>query len=79
MAYVCSLCNGLASLDFACPDCGEQMEDKGEVEDYLGPYSPYAELHVGELAEGRGGYCTHLFSCPACGRDKRVRIEQIRM
>jgi hypothetical protein len=79
MEYVCPLCNGFVSVDLKCPRCGKQMKDRGEIEDFLGPYSPYTELHMGEGLDNSAGFCTHLFSCPVCGWDTRKKVQNIRM
>ncbi|MGQ9823941.1 MAG: hypothetical protein ACUVSK_02915, partial [Desulfotomaculales bacterium] len=48
--------------------CGSKMKDTNPVSDYYGPYSPYS-------GAGRTfSFCLHLFTCPACGKDRRVKI-----
>jgi hypothetical protein len=44
------------------------MTDAGPASDYFGPYSPYFHTH---FAADR---CVHLFTCPACGSDRRMAI-----
>lgn len=69
MSTMCPACSGLIKKKPACPHCGEQMVDSGPVTDYFGPYSPYYSLHF------ESGLCTHLFSCPECGFDRRFAIK----
>ncbi len=69
MNTICPLCNGLYSTSVEC-DCGSDMLDKGPVNDYLGPYSPYSPTESAFPA------CIHLFRCPTCNRDKRKIINR---
>ncbi|RKO67337.1 hypothetical protein [Desulfofundulus salinus] len=63
----CPLCNGIYTGRHICT-CGTAMEDTGPVNDYYGPYSPYFNLSFEASA------CVHLFSCPACGRERHVAV-----
>jgi hypothetical protein len=48
--------------------CGETMLDSGPVTDYAGPYSPYFNMSF------ESTYCHHLFTCPACGKDRVIAV-----
>jgi hypothetical protein len=76
---VCPICNGMNVIRNSCPLCGHEMVDGGSVQDYYGPYSPYIEQNAyGDLAmAGCRGICIHLLYCPACGYDRRERVEQV--
>ncbi|MBP2002083.1 hypothetical protein J2Z69_003140 [Paenibacillus shirakamiensis] len=69
MFYICYLCNGLAPLKLACPDCNCPLQDQGKMEDYIGPYSPYmntafiSDLETMEYT----GECEHRIQCTQCG------------
>ncbi|WP_371381490.1 hypothetical protein [Sporomusa aerivorans] len=70
MENVCPLCNAMEKVEEACPSCGEIMLDGGAVNNYLGPYSPYAENDFLPFQTDR--YCIHLLYCPVCGYDTQV-------
>lgn len=67
MNTMCPACSGLIRTGPVCR-CGEKTIDSGPVSDYWGPYSPYFNMRFESC------HCLHLFSCPACGRDKRVAV-----
>ncbi|OAT81260.1 hypothetical protein [Desulfotomaculum copahuensis] len=67
MPGVCPLCNNLIAINRRCP-CGAVMKDAGPVSDYFGPYSAYFSTDF------TAPYCTHLFACPVCGRDRRISM-----
>ncbi len=67
MTTMCPACTGLMKNAPVCP-CGEEMVDSGPATDYLGPYSPYFNNSF------ESPRCTHLFTCPACGRDARLDV-----
>jgi len=69
MDKVCPICNGMAQINVKCPCCGQDMQDGGAVEDYLGPYSPYFRSEMAEDVEK--SHCVHLLTCPHCGYDTR--------
>lgn len=81
LEYGCPICNGLFEEDLQCLKCGQIMQDNGRIEDYYGPYSPYDNMDkyeqpfFGGLSEELP--CVHLFTCPRCGYDTRVGIEQV--
>lgn len=83
MEFGCPVCNGFITLSKTCPKCGDELlEDRGTLEDYYGPYSPYdvQELYESVTESGnRECNCIHLMSCPACGYDERVGICQTAM
>jgi len=64
---ICPLCNDIEEIAVPCT-CGSKMRDAGPVSDYYGPYSPYFN------AAFAAPDCLHLFTCPRCGQDKRVKI-----
>ncbi|MBM7865310.1 hypothetical protein GTO89_00810 [Heliobacterium gestii] len=41
MESVCPACNGIARISIPCRRCSALMEDRGRLEDYAQPYSPY--------------------------------------
>jgi hypothetical protein len=67
LQMACPLCNGIYTGRHICT-CGTPLEDTGPVTDYYGPYSPYFNLSF------EAPVCVHLFSCPACGRDRHVAV-----
>lgn len=67
MSTMCPACSGIFDRAPVCP-CGEKMIDSGPVTDFSGPYSPYFNINF------ESNHCTHLFSCPACGYDRRIAI-----
>jgi hypothetical protein len=81
MEYGCPVCNGLTTLYKNCPYCGRKMEDKGMVDDYLGPYSPYGDMDLYEQHDKFDGdfskSCVHLVSCADCGYDTRIGVMQL--
>jgi len=68
LPYVCPLCNGLAPLTAACPDCGYTLDNAGRREDYAGPYSPYgsADQYTSALSLHSLEGCEHVVQCPHC-------------
>lgn len=80
MEQVCPLCNGLAQINQPCPNCGIVMEDKGALENFYGPYSPFQELDSIRMLTmpeaARPNQCVHLIACSHCGLDQRVPITQ---
>ncbi len=83
MELGCPVCNGFIMINKNCPCCaGGLLEDKGTLEDFYGPYSPYENQELYEpypAAGGRDCRCIHLLACAACGFDERVGICQIIM
>ena len=77
MSMICPLCNGLRNLQaHICPECGDDMQDKGRVSMFFGPYSPYEELRMTNSSDEK---CVHLFSCSKCGKNFRMEIGLIEM
>lgn len=83
MEFGCPVCNGFTTISKACPHCrNELLVDRGTLEDFYGPYSPYEFKEFYEPPEGAdtaGDSCVHLLSCPACGYDERVGVCQVVM
>jgi predicted RNA-binding Zn-ribbon protein involved in translation (DUF1610 family) len=76
MDFECPLCNSLISVNETCPKCGTDMQDCGRVEDYFDPYNPYLEKETAAM-NGSLNICVHLFSCPECGHDTRIVVNQV--
>ncbi|GBF10320.1 hypothetical protein TEPIDINF_001651 [Tepidibacillus infernus] len=82
MSYICPVCNGLMSLEATCPHCHHQLDDFGRIDQLWGPYSPYREINELRLINGypddeQNHQCIHITSCPACGQDQIIRIDEI--
>lgn len=67
---ICPYCNGLSSLEVACPACSNSMHNNGTVQEVLGPYSPYEENS--KLQEQR--QCVHLLYCRYCHRQYQYAV-----
>jgi len=52
--FGCPVCNGMEVLRRPCPWCKHGMEDKGALEDYLGPYSPNGYLNCCDILHSQG-------------------------
>lgn len=80
MAYICPVCNGLSSLQAICTSCSHQLDDYGRIDQMWGPYSPYREIDDLKLTNGfidlETHNCTHLASCPTCGKDQIVSVKE---
>ncbi|MDI9447024.1 MAG: hypothetical protein QM303_00155 [Bacillota bacterium] len=76
---VCPVCNGLASVQKICPQCGRTMFDAGLLQDYYDNYSAYLEQDLYE--DGYRCYdqdtCVHLFACPCCHYDMNVAFKRL--
>lgn len=69
----CPICNGLGAVPCFCPGCGQELEEKGPLQEYLDPYSPYLSLELGEnLFQTQN--CVHLYYCSECRRGFRIGI-----
>lgn len=83
MEYGCALCNGMISIQQRCPQCGRVLEDKGQLENYFGPYSPYEDTdhYQKPLQQGNVSVapCIHLFSCAVCGYDVKLGFYKVIM
>ncbi|MDD3299052.1 MAG: hypothetical protein PHS13_08310 [Firmicutes bacterium] len=78
MEYLCPLCNGLERKIILCERCGEAMEDKGAIQEYLDDYSPYLDLEITRKLDGVSrDLCLHIFKCDRCGLDKRIAIGMV--
>lgn len=78
MMLVCPLCNGLYQKTLTCPQCGGIMEDNGFIENYLEPYSPYLSEDILDTVDGVAkNECIHLYTCTACGYDRRLIQERL--
>lgn len=66
---ICPVCNGLETLQAACPACSGQAVDNGRLSDSYGPYSPYMPVDELRLTNGRldDGICRHEACCSRCG------------
>ncbi|OPA80043.1 hypothetical protein BVG16_04645 [Paenibacillus selenitireducens] len=81
MSYYCPLCNGLMISNITCPACSLVTIDYGKLEDYEGPYSPYAgddvlESSTSETTQEDVSVCTHLLYCDPCQRYYQCRIHE---
>ncbi|WP_152396834.1 hypothetical protein [Paenibacillus guangzhouensis] len=80
MSYRCPLCNGFIAPHVTCPACHQLASDYGKLEDYEGPYSPYADYTTyAELSsmnhnEQGAPVCTHLLYCEACQRSSPLQV-----
>lgn len=78
MEYLCPLCNGLEKIGVECPRCGEPMEDKGCVQEYLDDYSPYLDMEITRKVDGAPpDQCLHVFSCSNCSHTKMVAVSMV--
>jgi hypothetical protein len=69
MDIICPLCNGLSELSEHCPQCGEKLEDGGQVEGYYNPYFPYEDdllVPAPNAEENPQQWCRHLVYCRKC-------------
>lgn len=71
MSYLCPVCNGLQEWGPVCPSCGGTADDKGRLNDYFGPYSPYQPIEeiamINGMIDAAEHRCTHVAFCPSCG------------
>lgn len=71
MERICPICNGLQSIRRFCPYCGQAMEERGALQDFIDDYSPYLSRELGEdLLQTKD--CVHLYYCSHCDMDVRV-------
>ncbi|MTI96716.1 MAG: hypothetical protein FH749_14790 [Firmicutes bacterium] len=73
MERICPVCNGLQGARRFCPYCGGNLEDRGALQEFVDDYSPYLSQQLGEDLSG-GDECVHLYYCPRCQEDVRLRI-----
>ncbi|MCG7380615.1 hypothetical protein MH215_26915 [Paenibacillus sp. ACRSA] len=66
MSYICPLCNGLVVPEQACPHCLQGLSECGKLNDYTGPYSPYATSITSSTSDEEGSSCIHLMYCHHC-------------
>ncbi len=76
MDLECPQCNGLINVTEICPKCENIMEDQGRVEDFFDPYNPYLDREFVTM-DRPDHQCIHVFSCPNCGYDSRIIVNQI--
>ncbi|WP_207708767.1 hypothetical protein [Heliobacterium mobile] len=81
MEWICPACNGIARISVPCRRCSTLMEDRGRLEDFAQPYSPYdiddeldGDMSREVLQQASSHDCVHLFVCPQCGSDRRLEI-----
>ena len=81
MAYLCPVCNGLNLLQSNCTHCNHHLDDYGRVDQIWGPYAPYREIDDLKMTNGFEDFenhkCIHLASCPSCGKDQLIAINEI--
>lgn len=75
MERICPICNGLQSTRRNCPYCGQEMEERGALQDFIDDYSPYLSHQLGEDLTGERD-CVHLYYCTSCDEDVRVTTPQ---
>lgn len=69
--YICPLCNQLHEKINKCPNCQNEMEDKGRLMDLFDDYSAYLDIEGMKLFDGYQSdcvhhQCPHVFSCRSC-------------
>lgn len=81
MSRICPVCNGLRSLQMACPNCGVIMDDGGKLEDFFDDYSPYLEMRWNREVNGypdlAAHRCLHYAQCPECHSEEIIGVEEI--
>lgn len=77
MDNLCPVCNGFVELRATCTNCNHPMDDRGKLEDYYGPYSPYEENDLITATGGSGSTCYHVAFCPKCESAKPKGVEII--
>ncbi len=76
MQRICPVCNGLSQLDAVCHRCQSDMEDRGQLESYYGPYAPYEEdelLSTSTITPYETS-CPHVAYCTECGAVERIQV-----
>lgn len=78
---MCAICNGFEQLNENCPNCGGQLDDSGRIMDFYDDYSAYMEIDHLKLEDGYPNslsqeQCPHLLSCPKCGRNDVIFIQE---
>lgn len=74
MESVCPLCNGFTPLEVRCSHCGEVMSDKGTLQDFYDPYSPYLEMGIRDGQRRNPGQCYHVYACNRCGKEQEITV-----
>jgi len=81
MSYLCPVCNGLKALEASCQYCQHFLDDYGRLEQTYDPYSPYREIDDLRMTNGYSDLqthkCLHLASCPSCGKDHLIAVEEV--
>lgn len=78
---MCPICNGFEQLNVPCPQCQNEMEDRGRFTDFLLDYSPYRPIDEMKLTDGfphdnRLDQCVHVFYCSVCHTDTHATIDE---
>lgn len=78
---MCPLCNSFKELEIYCITCETSLDDSGKVSDFLDPYGHYNDEETVKMGDGypntsRDQICPHLMSCPSCGHDQVVFIQE---
>jgi len=80
LLHYCPVCNGIQSLEAACPKCNEPAVDYGRFDDLLGPYAPYREIEAAKLTNGfddaSSHRCVHAAYCSSCGSTQAVAVNE---
>jgi hypothetical protein len=80
MKLVCPVCNGMKVYLLKCPICGDQMENDGPIQDFLDDYSPYLPISITQQVDGTyQDQCVHVFHCKYCNKNRKFKIQKIRM
>jgi hypothetical protein len=81
MNEICPVCNGLYEINELCSRCETEMDQAGKIEDYYGPYSPYAEKDAFVLENNilyqADNSCIHLCICPLCNNLQYTSVKLI--
>lgn len=78
---LCPLCNGLTDFNRKCPRCGSETEDRGQVEAFYDPYSPYEDdalIPTLKNTKAPENWCWHIAVCPKCNFQDSVPIAQLK-
>lgn len=78
---LCPLCNGLKHIHLFCPECNNEMEDKGKFMDFDDAYSAYEDIDTLKKNDGFPysllyDQCPHLMKCPKCLHNEIILIKE---